>query len=80
MEEQILALSTQISELKTEVGELRALILEHNLLQKKVYNSNEAARYMGISKAQLYKLTSHKEIEFFRPTDKKLAFTQVDWG
>jgi excisionase family DNA binding protein len=77
MEEQILELKAQLSELKTQMGEIKLLIQEHNLLQKKVYNSDEAARYMGISKAQLYKLTSQKEIEFFRPTDKKLAFTQA---
>ena len=38
--------------------------------QKEVLTSDETARYMGISKSYLYKLTMRQEIPHYKPTGK----------
>ncbi len=47
---------------------------EQALLQKKVFNLSEAAKYMSRSESHLYKLTSKKLIEFSQPTGKLIYF------
>ena len=37
------------------------------LCQKEIFNFDEAAAYLSISKSTLYKLTSKKEIPFYKP-------------
>lgn len=39
---------------------------------------DEAARYLNLSKAFLYKLTSENRIAFFRPNGKKIFFLKSD--
>jgi excisionase family DNA binding protein len=38
----------------------------------------EAAKYLGLSKSTLYKLTSKREIPFFTPTGRKILFSKED--
>lgn len=45
---------------------------------KEVLTSEEAARYMGISKSYLYKLTMKGEIPHFKPMGKMCYFNRAE--
>lgn len=45
---------------------------------KEVLTSDEAARYMGISKSHLYKLTMRHEIPHYKPTGKVVYFNRTE--
>ncbi len=45
---------------------------------KEVLTSEEAARYMGISKSYLYKLTMRQEIPHFKPMGKMCYFNRAE--
>lgn len=45
---------------------------------KEVLTSDEAARYMGISKSYLYKLTMRAEIPHYKPMGKICYFNRVE--
>lgn len=43
---------------------------------KEVLTSDEAARYMGMSKSYLYKLTMNQQIPHYKPTGKLCYFNR----
>ncbi|MGM9804791.1 MAG: helix-turn-helix domain-containing protein [Muribaculaceae bacterium] len=45
---------------------------------KEVLTSDEAARYMGISKSYLYKLTMGQKIPHYKPMGKMCYFNRVE--
>lgn len=45
---------------------------------KEVLTSDEAARYMGVSKSYLYKLTCRKEIPHYKPMGKVCYFNRLE--
>ncbi len=45
-------------------------------ISKEVLTSDEAARYMGISKSYLYKLTMRQEIPHYKPMGKMCYFNR----
>ena len=45
---------------------------------KEVLTSNEAAKYMGISKSYLYKLTMRQQIPHFKPMGKMCYFNRLE--
>ena len=45
---------------------------------KEVLTSDEAAKYMGISKSYLYKLTMKREIPHYKPMGKVVYFNRVE--
>ncbi len=45
---------------------------------KEVLTCEEAARYMGISKSYLYKLTMRREIPHFKPSGKVVYFNRSE--
>ncbi|MDD4822152.1 MAG: helix-turn-helix domain-containing protein [Bacteroidales bacterium] len=45
---------------------------------KEVLTSDETARYMGISKSYLYKLTMRKEIPHYKPMGKVCYFNRAE--
>ncbi|AKQ46419.1 hypothetical protein TH63_13565 [Rufibacter radiotolerans] len=47
---------------------------EHKLSTKAILNAEETARYMGISKSAVYKLTSQRKLEHFCPSGKLIFF------
>jgi len=50
--------------------------------EKRILTSREAARHIDVSMAQLYRLTSNKQIPFYSPTGGKLYFNRTeldDW-
>ena len=47
-------------------------------ISKEVLTSDEAARYMGISKSYLYKLTMRQEIPHYKPMGKMCYFNRLE--
>lgn len=45
---------------------------------KEVLTSDEAARYMGVSKSYLYKLTMRREIPHYKPLGKMCYFNRQE--
>lgn len=45
---------------------------------KKVLTSNEAAKYMGVSKSYLYKLTMRQQIPHYKPMGKMCYFNRLE--
>ena len=45
---------------------------------KEVLTSDEAAKYMGISKSYLYKLTMKQEIPHYKPMGKMVYFNRLE--
>lgn len=45
---------------------------------KEVLTSDEAARYLGISKSCLYKMTMKLEIPYYRPHGKLVYFNRLE--
>ncbi len=55
------------------------LVTDKTLLcSKEVLTSDEAARYMGISKSYLYKLTMRKAIAHYKPMGKMCYFNRKE--
>ena len=47
-------------------------------ITKEVLTSDEAAKYMGVSKSYLYKLTMTKQIPHYKPTGKICYFNRKE--
>lgn len=62
-----------------EIGKL-ADIITANIIgtQKEVLTSDEAARYMGVSKSYLYKLTMRQQIPHYKPMGKMVYFNRLE--
>ena len=52
--------------------------LAQNIANKEILSFREALVYLDVSKSNLYKLTSKKEIQFTKPNNGKLYFKKVD--
>lgn len=62
-------------------SQIKAMTCKLNL-DKEIFNSEEAAAFLGITKSQLYKLTHQQLIPFFKPTGKLIMFERqelIDW-
>ena len=64
---------------KDPLNELAELITDKTIFcTKEVLTSEEAARYMGISKSYLYKLTMRGEIPHYKPMGKMCYFNRYE--
>lgn len=64
---------------KEQLQEVADLITAKTLFcTKEVLTSDEAARYMGISKSYLYKLTMRGEIPHYKPMGKMCYFNRAE--
>lgn len=62
---------------KEELTKITDLVTDSTLFcSKEVLTSDEAARYMGISKSYLYKLTARKQIPHYKPMGKVCYFNR----
>jgi excisionase family DNA binding protein len=61
-------------EFKQQLDRIEAAALS----QKNVLTFDEAARYIGVSKSDLYKRTSNREIPHFKPRGKMVYFDRVE--
>lgn len=50
-----------------------------DLSHKEILTISECARYAGVSKSFIYKLTMDKKIPFYRPCGKLLFINRADW-
>ena len=62
-------------EIKKAAGELAERVI---FTTKEVLTSDEAAKYMGISKSYLYKLTMNRVIPHFKPMGKVCYFNRKE--
>lgn len=64
---------------KEELTQITNLVTNNTLFCKKeVLTSEEAARYMGISKSYLYKLTMRQQIPHYKPMGKMCYFNRAE--
>lgn len=64
---------------KEELQKVAELVADKTLFcTKEVLTSDEAAKYMGISKSYLYKLTMRKEIPHYKPMGKVVYFNRFE--
>lgn len=62
-----------------QLQEVAEMIAANTLFcTKEVLTSDEAARYMGISKSYLYKLTMRGEIPHYKPMGKMCYFNRAE--
>ena len=62
-----------------ELKEVADLITANTLFcTKEVLTSDEAAKYMGISKSYLYKLTMRQQIPHYKPRGKMCYFNRME--
>ena len=62
-------------EIKNVAAELADKVI---FTTKEVLTSDEAARYMGISKSYLYKLTMRQQIPHYKPMGKMCYFNRAE--
>ena len=62
-----------------EIEQIVNLISDNTtFFTKEVLTSDEAARYMGISKSYLYKLTMRQQIPHYKPNGKMCYFNRKE--
>ena len=62
---------------KEDLKKVADIVVDKTIFcSKEVLTSDEAARYMGISKSYLYKLTMRKEIPHYKPMGKVVYFNR----
>lgn len=65
--------------MKEEWKQVADLITANTIFcSKEVLTSDEAAKYIGISKSYLYKLTMRQQIPFFKPMGKMCYFNRLE--
>lgn len=64
---------------KYSLQELSDLVADKTIFcTKEVLTSEEVARYMGVSRSYLYKLTMRREIPHYKPRDKMCYFNRQE--
>lgn len=62
-----------------EIQEVADLVTANTIFTtKEVLTSDEAARYLGVSKSHLYKMTMGRKIPHYKPTGKMCYFNRVE--
>lgn len=61
---------------KEEFNEIASLIEASKVNAKKVLTTEEAARYLGVTKSAIYKLTMGRKIPHYRSQGGKLLYFQ----
>ena len=65
--------------MEAEIKKVADLVTANTIFcTKEVLTSDEAAKYMGISKSYLYKLTMKQEIPHFKPMGKLCYFNRLE--
>ena len=67
------------NKMSEELKQVADLITANTIFcTKEVLTSDEAARYLGISKSYLYKLTMQQKIPHYKPLGKMCYFNRVE--
>lgn len=48
------------------------------LCQKEIFNLDEAAMYIGVSKSNLYKMTAYRKIPHYKPAGRYIYFERAE--
>ena len=56
----------------------RVEVLENTLSGKEVLTLEEAARFMGVTKSSLYKMTHEQTIPYYKPNGKMVYFEKAE--
>jgi excisionase family DNA binding protein len=64
--------------IEKKLEEISNYISQQVISQKTTMNLSEAATYAGVSKSYLYKLTSTRQIAFYRPASKLIFFKRTE--
>ncbi len=64
--------------IQKEIKELKKLLLAQNIQQKEILTLDDAIIYLQLSKSCLHKVTSNKEIPFYKPGGKKIYFKKSE--
>ena len=62
--------------LMQEISEIKDYIAKQVVLSKDIMTFKEAVLYTGIPKSTLYKLTSSRNIPFYKPVSKSIFFNR----
>ena len=73
------AQTSKIRIMAEEMKQVADLITANTIFcTKEVLTSDEAAKYMGVSKSYLYKLTMRQQIPHFKPMGKMCYFNRLE--
>jgi excisionase family DNA binding protein len=64
--------------IQNEINEIKELLLALNIQQKEFLTVEDVTVYLQLSKSCLFKMTSNKEIPFYKPGGKKLYFKRSE--
>lgn len=65
--------------MSTELEEVSKQVTENTIFcTKEILTSDEAAKYMGISRSYLYKLTMRQQVPHFKPMGKLCYFNRKE--
>jgi excisionase family DNA binding protein len=64
--------------IQNEIKEIKKLLLAQSVQQKEFLTVEETTVYLQLSKSCLFKMTSNKEIPFYKPGGKKLYFRKPE--
>lgn len=67
-----------MEKLNEKLNFIHQLMVEQVVLQKKILNVEEARKFLGISKSDLYKRTCTNRIPFHKPSGKLIYFLRED--
>lgn len=67
-----------MDEIIKKLDSIEKRLIEQNLLQKEIFNFNEACLYLDLSRSHLYKLTSTNIVPCYCPQGKKLYFRREE--
>lgn len=73
-----MALSKAIERTRREKGSFDGYAFGDRGNKLKFMNAQEAAEYLGVSKSQIYKLTSERRIPHYKPTMGKVYFRKEE--
>ena len=70
-------LAEQLFQQAVNEGRIKALESVY-LCQKEIFNFDEAALYMGVSKSMLYKMTASRKIPHYKPGGRYIYFERAE--
>lgn len=64
--------------MENQLDEIKQFMTQQVISKKEILTLSEAAIYAGISKSYVYKLTSARQIPFYRPATKLIFFKRTE--
>lgn len=64
--------------MENQLDEIKQYMTQQVISKKEILTLSEAAIYAGISKSYVYKLTSARQIPFYRPATKLIFFKRTE--